>query len=180
MFKQLIEDCFGDLKAQDPSSAKFYFGFIWAAFASKKVVLKDGTIEMTWREISAELAKIYNEWFSAQFTTDAFYNVVSVNGTGTPSKEYMAAITKVASHPNCLGVFQSVMPIVFSSSKEMPICDINMMTGEHVYSKQQIEKGKLVGLPIPISKEEYERICYGARERMEETQSEQLKANSRG
>jgi hypothetical protein len=162
MFKEIVENCFSDLKRDDPSYAKHVFGYIWAVFASKRVRYNNGTVWLTWRELSAELAIIYSEWFDCRFTTDAFLNVVNCEKQVGDDPVYDEVLMQVYRHADCVGIFRVKSgPGIRSRDTAGVFSEIDVVTGEEHFYKQGYEKGNCVGSPSRISANEYEKLCYG-------------------
>jgi hypothetical protein len=164
MFKQIIEECFADLKAESPAKCKRIFGYIWAVFASKRVRLNDEIIWMTWRDLSAELAIIYNEWFKSRFTTDAFLKVQSPELPIGADEMYDEVLMQVYRHTNCVGIFKVKSgPSIRVQDKVGVFTEIDVITGEEHFYKQGYAKGHRVGNPERISATEYESVCHSSR-----------------
>ncbi len=161
MFKSFIKDCFGSLKEANVEEAKRKFGLIWSAFASKVIRLKEEEIKLSWREISAQLAEVFNEWHDVSFTTDAFLKVHDHRTPLGAYPEYDEILNAIANQDNCVGIFVVNQPQLVSGSMEIGVSETNFMTGEIIYFKQKWENGKPVG-KTEISAEDYETICYGA------------------
>ena len=164
MFKQIIEECFADLKAKSPAESKRIFGYIWAVFASKRVRLNDEVIWMTWRELSAELAIIYNEWFKSRFTTDAFLQVQSPELPVGADKVYDEVLMQIYRHTNCVGIFKVKSgPSIRVQDRVGVFTEIDVITGEEHFYKQGYTKGCRVGNPERISVTEHESLCHSSR-----------------
>lgn len=161
MFSKLINDCFQDLKYSDASKCKSTFGYIWAVFASKKIKLKDGEIVMSWREISAELAKIYNEWFNTSFTTDAFLRVINHDTPIGENSKYDEVFMRIYSYPGCAGIYQVLSGKPIMADDELWLfSEVNVVTGEKHCYKQEYVKGNCVGSPKRISNNEFEKLSF--------------------
>lgn len=164
MFKQVIEECFAHLKTENPANCKRVFGYLWAVFASKRIRFNDEVIWMNWRELSAELATIYNEWFESRFTTDAFLKVQSPEIIIGTDEMYDEVLMQVYRHINCVGIFKVKNgPSIRAQDKVGAFTEINVITGEEHFYKQGYIKGHRVGNPERISATEYEQLCYSSR-----------------
>jgi len=160
MFKRLINESFAPYKEVDVNEAKHKFGLIWAAFASKVIRTNQGEIQMSWREISVELAQIFNEWFEVSFTTDAFLKTYDHRTPLGASPEFDEVLKKISQHDECLGIFIINQPQLVSGTMEIGISETNIMTGEIKFYRQLWDKGKPVK-KSEIDSEEYEKICFG-------------------
>ncbi len=161
MLKILIEECFSNVKNDSPSSAKKTFGYIWAVLASKRIRFNDGDIWIAWRELSAELVNIYNEWFNCSFTTDAFLQAYSPDKPMGEDSKYDNVLMKICAHGNCIGVFKvKTGPAIRSSSNVGIFKEVNVVTGEEHCYKQGYNKGHRVGDTERISVDEYESLCF--------------------
>ena len=161
MLKQIIEDCFAELKSEDASNSKKLFGYIWAVFASKRVRFTNGNIFLSWRELSAQLAIIYSEWYNCSFTTDAFLNVVSPDKSPGDNKQYDDILMQVYRHKDCIGIFNIKVGTPIRAETTMGISsEVDVVTGEEHYYQQEYAKGNCVGNPKRISAEEYEKFAF--------------------
>jgi hypothetical protein len=164
MFRKIIEECFGNLKTETPSDAKKIFGYIWGVFASKRVRFNDDSIWMSWRELSAELAIIYNEWFDAKFTTDAFLRTHNPDKPVGEDSAYDDVLMQVYRHTNCIGIFKMKSgPSIRSRDTVGVFSEIDIVTAEEHYYKQEYKKGNRVGNPERISATTYESLCFSLR-----------------
>jgi len=159
VFKQIITECFPNLKNEDPNVAKYKMGLIWAVFSSKRVRFKHTNIFLSWREISTQLAELYNEWYNCSFTTDAFLRTEDPDKTVGEDSEYDDILMTIYRHRMCIGIFKvkSGHPIRTSDSVGH-FCEINIITGQEYYYTQKYNKGHCVGVPKRISTTEYEKI----------------------
>ena len=161
MLKEIIEQCFSDIRAnKDPSEGKIVFGYIWAVFASKKVKFNDTEICLSWRDLSARLAEIYNEWYDGNFTTDAFLNVVRHEKVLGEDADYDDALMRIYKHDNCRGIFSTMNIAVRSNTEVSPFKEINIVTGEELFYKQSYKHGKPVGAAQRIDGTEFDTLCY--------------------
>lgn len=161
MLRKIVEECFSDLKDSSPPEAKRLFGFIWAVFASKRVRFREGDIFMSWRDLSAQLATIYNEWYQAKFTTDAFYRAVNPNMAIGDNDTYDEMMMRVYRQDNCLGIFvPNAGPPVRHRHKTWVYTETDIITGEKLFYKQGYEQGRCVGNPERISAEDFEKLCF--------------------
>lgn len=165
MLKEFINKCFGHLRNLDPSDAKETFGMLWAVFASKTVILKNGHITLSWRELSAQLAGIYNEWYNPgrKFTTDAFYNVYSHKKVLGENPDFDKIFMMAYEHEDCLAIVRVQEPCYSGSTNVLPVCHIDIVTGEQSFFKQRYEKGRASGDIEEIDSNEYESLCYSMR-----------------
>jgi len=164
MFREFVESCFATLRQLDANAAKSKFGLIWAAFASKKIVLKQGVVQLSWRDLSAQLAMIYNDWFGLQFTTDAFYNAYDYKKPMGESEEYDEVLLMIHQHPECNGIFIVHNSTMMSSVATcVAFSQTDIVTGEQQYFKQAYENGRPTSEPERITPEEHDRLCYSAR-----------------
>lgn len=159
-----MEQNFAHLKNGTQSIAKTIFGKVWAALASKRVRFVDGEIFMSWRPLSAELAKIFNEWFNATFTTDAFLKAFNPDSPVGIDNEFDNVIMNIVKSSGCIGIFKVKMgPSISTQTKTHVFSEINVITGEEIFYTQNVEHGRLVGIPTRISAKEFETICYSTR-----------------
>jgi hypothetical protein len=165
MLKEFINKCFGHFKELDPGDAKDKFGILWAVFASKTVILKNASITLSWRELSSQLADIYNEWYEPQrkFTTDAFYNVYSHKKTLGENADFDKAFMMAYEHEDCITIVRVQEPCFAGSVKVLPICHTDVVTGQQTFFKQHYDKGRVVGNPEKIDSQEYDSLCYSMR-----------------
>jgi len=160
MFETIIEDCFEDVKLKDANEAKKIFGLIWATFASKKVRFNDGDVFLSWRELSAKLATIYNKWYGCSFTTDAFINVANPLRPIGEDEVYDDTLMSVYRHKECVGIFiVRNGPSIRAHMTEGAYIEIDVVTGEEHYYKQEYNKGHCVDSPKRISAKDYEKLC---------------------
>lgn len=160
MFATFINECFESYKEKDVSEVKDKFGLVWAAFASKVIRTVDGDISLSWREISAELARVFNDWFSVSFTTDAFLKAFDHRTPLGASPEYDEVLTKISEHEMCIGIFIVNQPSLVSGTMDIGISETNVMTGEVKYYRQHWENGKPKS-KTEIGVEDYDKICFG-------------------
>lgn len=158
MFKRIVQQSFSSFKELNLNEAKIKFCMIWAAFASKTIVYKETKIQLSWREVSIELAKIFNSWYNVDFTTDAFINTYNHTKKLGQDSNYDDIIFTL--NNNCDGIFITNQSQISSISKINTFNKINLVTGEIDYFKHRVMGGKPES-ETQISKEEYERICYG-------------------
>ncbi|MCI0557616.1 MAG: hypothetical protein MN733_03915 [Nitrososphaera sp.] len=161
MFKTFIKSCFSELAQKTPNDVKSRFAMLWALFASKVVRLKSGAIQLSWRELSSELADVANEWHHCNFTTDAFLKSYNHKKKFGEDAEFDNVIKQVSSHPDFLGIFVIQQSRVASGSVVLGFAETNFLTGETTYFRQRYEHGRQAGDKVQISGTEYERLCYG-------------------
>jgi hypothetical protein len=162
MFKDFISNCFSQLKDANSNDIKNKFGLVWAVFASKVVRLKTGDIQLSWRDISAQLAQIANEWKKSNFTTDAFLNVFDHKRPYGQNAEYDEVLKTIKEHPECVGIYNVSTSRPSPCAQALGIMEVNIVTGEISYFKQNYSAGKPVGDKSTITRDEYDAICYGA------------------
>ena len=160
MLKKLVEECFGDLKDQSPAQSKQMFGNIWAVLASKRTKFTTGALFLSWRDLSAQLAKIYNEWHQANFTTDAFLKIKNPDMPVGADEQFDYVVYAIYKHPDCQGIRVKGGTSIASSDKESVYSEINILTGEQHFYRQTYEHGKPAGSPQQISVDEYNQFCY--------------------
>lgn len=164
MFRKIIEECFAELKSETPSDCKKVFEYIWTVFASKRVRFNNGSVWMSWRDLSAKLAIIYNDWFGCQLTTDAFLRTHNPDKPVGEDAMYDEVLMQVYRHTDCIGIFRIKNgPSIRSRDSVGVFSEIDVVTGEEHFYKQGYNKGNRVGNPERISATKYESLCYSLR-----------------
>lgn len=165
MLKEVIEECFADIRANgDPNEGKAVFGNIWAALAGKRARFGGSEVFLDWRSLSAELAKIYNEWYNQRFTTDAFLRARDPETPLGRYPDYDDAVMRLCQRGDCGGIF--LVRIGCAPTYKRPIsafAEVNVVTGEESFYKQEYKNGRAVGPHESISSDEFEQICYSTR-----------------
>lgn len=161
MLKKLIEECFGDLREQTPEESKQMFGNIWAVLASKRLQTCSGSLFLSWRELSARLAEICNEWHGTHFTTDAFLKVKNPDTPIGADQQYDYVVYELYRHSDVIGIFRVKGGTSIASTDEFGVySEIDIMSGEQHFYRQPYKNGKPVSAPQKISADEYNQFCY--------------------
>jgi len=165
MLKTIIEKTFAkEKKDNTPNESKILFGKIWAVLASKRFRLITGCISLSWRQLSAELAIIYNEWYNTKFTTDAFLKASNTDCPYGLDPLYDEVISRFYALEETIGIFDyRPGPAITSRDKIGIYSEINILTGEVYYYMQPFSNGRENGNTQRISQEEYDRMCYSTR-----------------
>jgi hypothetical protein len=74
--------------------------------------------------------------------------------------EYDEVLEKINQHEKCVGIFMVNQPQLVSGTMNIGISETNILTGEVKYFSQKWDKGKPIS-KTEISKEEYDKICFG-------------------
>lgn len=159
MFKETIEQCFAPLKTIDPSVAKEKFGYIWYAFADKIVRFRNYEIDLSWRDASRELAKVFNAWYDASFTTDAFYYCVQQAHYGL-NAHYTEIVDMLRAHPDFVGIFEIETTPFSNKHPTVLIREHDIVTGKNRYIKHEV-KSKLNHQKTEITEQEYRVLMEG-------------------
>ena len=165
MLKRIIDECFADLRERkNPGEGKIWFTYMWAVLASKRTRFVDEDyLQLSWRELSAELSYIYNQWYNCRFTTDAFLGMKNPDTKFGEDSIFDEATKRIVGLQSCIGIFRVLSgPSVSSQTNFACFSEINIMTSEQIYYKQPYKNGKSIGPTVRILGEEYEELCYSA------------------
>ena len=159
MFKQVIDECFTHLRERGSGETKTAFGYVWAIFASKKVCFRGETVFLSWRDLSAQLAIVYNDWFGLAFTTDAFLNVCNPDVEMGEDALYDEMFKCVYQHKDCTGIFKITNGVSAAATTDyITYIETDVVTGAEKHYRQQYNSGRPIGDPVIITKDEFGTI----------------------
>jgi hypothetical protein len=161
----ILEKLFDDVKQRkDPNEGKFFFGKIWTILAGKCLRINNTEISLSWRQLSAELAILYNKWYNGNFTTDAFLKAGSPDFKIGDDENIDSIIEKLAKIHGYVGIFKiKPGPSISYRDKNYVFSETDIVTGEVYYYAKALNGGKQIGEIKRIDKEEFENICFSTR-----------------